>query len=58
MIIELWANIDFTVWTQKKIVDVHPFESKTAPALNFDAYFLRLILLFFSFLHIKLVLGF
>ena len=37
---------------------VHPCESKIAPALNFDAYFLRLILLFFSFLHIKLMVGF
>ena len=37
---------------------VHPCESKIAPALNFYAYFLRLILFFFSFLHIKLVLGF
>ena len=36
---------------------VHPCESKIALALNFDAYFLRLILIFLSFLHIKLVLG-
>ena len=37
---------------------VHPCESKIAPALNFDGYFLRLILLSFSFLETKLVLGF
>ena len=39
-------------------MNVHPCESKMPPALNFDAYFLRLILFFFSLLHIKLVLGF
>ena len=37
---------------------VHPCESKIPPALNFYAYFLWFIQFFFSFLHIKLVLGF
>ena len=37
---------------------VHPCESKIAPAPNFHAYLLRFILFFFSFLHIKLLLGF
>ena len=39
-------------------LDVHPCESKMPPALNSYAIFLRFILFFFSFLHIKLVLGF
>ena len=43
---------------RKPITLVHPCESKIAPALNFYAYLLRFILFFFSFLHIKLVLGF
>ena len=53
----LLENIDimFLITTQNK---VHPCESKIPPALNFYAYFLRLIPFFFSFLHIKLVLGF
>ena len=40
------------------ILTVHPCESKIAPALNFYAYFLRLNLIFFLFLHIKLALRF